>query len=297
MKNVILIISVFIIVASCSNKKTLSVEKTVSTSESNVFEVENNNISNNDTLKQHFIPRIQGVWVLTDYINDIEKTKSPLKSWDKLEGIVTMIIDVENQSDSIEVGISWNNHEGDNFMLYFQTGQKENSLKTNIINYDEKSNFYELGYETISNITYLFLYHYDKTNLFIEKTQFSKVADGQQDDDLGWGLQYMVNRRLFSGSFTLVDSLNKTTKVKFNDDGSLMGFPEYKTYHIQTDYLGDPIYLDSDIILFWNEKRDITQYAFQIFKDTICLYSVIFHEEVGIPFELDELKYKLVRNK
>ena len=72
--------------------------------------ISENNISPIDSLKQRYIPIIKGVWVLTDYINDIEETKSPLKSKHRLDGIVTMVIDVANQSDSIKVHAIWNKY-------------------------------------------------------------------------------------------------------------------------------------------------------------------------------------------
>jgi len=256
-----------------------------------------------DNLKQNFITIIQGVWVSTDYINDIEKIKSPLKCQQKLEykqpldDMLTMVIDVKNRTDSIEVGVSIGNHEEYYFTIYFQIGQHKNSLKTNNMpDYDNHSNFYEISYKTINNVNYLFLSCYDRTNKIISTKQFSKVAEKQNNNDVAWGIQYIVNKKLFSGNYFLIDSATNTkTKVQFNNDGSLQGFPNFNTYHIVTDYAGSPIFLDVDIILFRNEKRDVTQYAFQIVKDTIFLYSIIFEEEIGLPSELDELKYKLVR--
>jgi len=265
------------------------------------------NISFTDSLKQKFIPIIQGVWVLTDYINEIEATQSPIKSMHKLmqpnpmhilDEIVTMVIDVTNQSDTINVGASINNHEEYYFTIYSQTGQNDNSLKTNISSgYGDRYNFYELSYKTINNVNYLLLYCYDKTNKLIGTRQFTKVADKQEEEDVAWGIQYIVNKKLLFGDFLLIDNENAKTQIKFTDDGSVKGFPEFKTYKIVTDFIGDIIFLEIDIILFRNDKGDLSEYAFQINKDTIYLYSIILHEETGAPFKLDELKYKLVRYK
>ena len=290
MRKLVFIMFAFFILISCSNSETTL---------ENDYSQMGDNTSQMDSLKQYFIPKIKGVWVLTDYINEIEKTKSPLKSRHKLYGnnfnsITTMVIDVANQSDSIEVGAGINNHEGYDFVIYFQAGQTKNSLKTNIVDYEEKSNFYEIGYEIKNNITYLFLYHYDKTNKLIGKTQFTKVVEKNQDNDLGFGTQYIVNKKLFSGSFTLIDSTDRKTKIKFNADGTLTGFLNFKTYYVETDYLGAAIIPDIDIILFKNEEnREL--YAFRVVKDTVLLYSVIFHEEVGEAMTFDDLIYKLVR--
>ena len=111
------IILTFFILTNCSNDKTLTPDN-----------IKNQTVS----LKQNFIPILNGIWVLTDYIKAIEQTKSPLRAADKLQGVVTMIIDAESQPDSIQVGASWNNHEGYHFTTYFILGQNPNSLKTNI---------------------------------------------------------------------------------------------------------------------------------------------------------------------
>lgn len=104
MKHLSYILLTLFICASCSNEK-----------KTNTDNVENQV----DSLKQKFIPILNGVWVLTDYIKVIEQTKSPIKAADKLEGVVTMIIDLDINTDSIEVGASWGNHEGYNFTTYF----------------------------------------------------------------------------------------------------------------------------------------------------------------------------------
>ena len=292
MKRFIFILLAYLVLVGCSSQTTSTLD--------------NHNISSSNSMKQNFTPIIQGVWVLTDYINEIETTKSPSKSRHKLfipnstyilEEIVTMVIDVSNLSDSIEVGASINNHEEYFFMIYFQTGQNDTSLKTSISDYNDRSNFYELSYQTLNSENYLFLYCYDKTNKLIGTRQFSKIANEQKGDDVAWGIQYIVNKKLFSGDFLLMDNENAQTQIKFNVDGSLEGFLEFDTYKIVTDFIGDVIFIEIDEILFLKERDDLTSYAFQINKDAIFLYSVILHEETGLPFELDELKYKLVREK
>lgn len=247
-----------------------------------------------DSLKQNFIPILNGVWVLTDYIKAIEQTKSPLKAADKLQGVVTMIIDAGIKSDSIVVGASWNNHEGYNFTAYFNTGQNLNSLKTNILDYDEKTNYYELGYETKNNETFLVLYHYNKANKLIDKKGFTKVADKQQDNDAAWGLQYIVNAKLFSGNYLLIDSTNSSTKINLKSDGSLTGYPDFKSYYVFTDFMGGPETILDGMAFNLNNKNS-KWFAFKIENDTIFLYSTIGDEEAGELLQLDKIKFKLVR--
>ncbi|WP_028981125.1 hypothetical protein [Sporocytophaga myxococcoides] len=279
MKDLLCILGSVILLTNCSNSNTSTIEK-----ESNQL----------DSLKQKFVPILNGVWVLTDYINSIEQTKSPVKSSNKLRGVVTMIIDETINSDSIDVGSSWNNHEGYNFITYFQTGQNNNSLKTNIPDYEEISSFYELGYETINNQTSLVLYHYDKTKKLIDKKSFTKVANKQSDNDAAWGLQYIVNKKLFAGNYLLIDSTNSFTKVSLKSDGSFSGHSDFKTYYVFTDFMGGPE-TSLDEIDFNFYTKNSKGFAFKIVSDTTYLYSTIGDEETGEPEQLDKIQYKLVR--
>jgi hypothetical protein len=279
MRQLAYIILTIFILTSCSNDKTSTAD---------------NGENQIDSLKQNFIPILNGVWVLKDYIDAIEQTKSPLKASDKLQGVVTMIIDAGNKSDSVEVGASLNNHEGYGFTTYFISGQNQHSLKTNIPDYDEKTNFYELGYETINNETVLFLYHYSKANKLIDKKGFTKVADKQQDNDAAWGLQYIVNEKLFSGNYLLIDSTNSTTKINLKSDGSLTNYSDFKTYYVFTDFMGGPETILDGMAFNLNEKNS-KWLTFKINNDTTYLYNTTGDEEAGELLQLDKIQYKLVR--
>jgi hypothetical protein len=279
MRQLTYILLTIFILTSCSNDKTSTTD---------------NGANQIDSLKQNFVPILNGVWVLTDYINAIEQTKSPLKAADKLQGVVTMIIDAGTKSDSIEVGASWNNHEGYNFTTYFIAGQNLNSLKTNIPDYDENSNYYELGYETINNDNFLVIYHYNKASKLIDKKGFTKVADKQQDNDAAWGLQYIVNEKLFSGNYLLIDSTNSTTKINLKSDGSLTGHSDFKTFYVFTDFMGGPETILDGVAFNLNEKNS-KWFAFKINNDTTYLYNTTGDEEAGELLQLDKIQCKLVR--
>lgn len=279
MKQIIHIFLTLVILTSCSNQQTSNVN------------IETKEV---DDSKKTFREVFNGVWVLTDYIKSIGLTKSPLKSAEKFDGVATMIIDIKNQVDSLFVGVSWNNHEGDNFTVYSISGNLKNSLKTNLIDYENKSNYYELGYENISNQTYLALYHYNKDNKLIDKKLFSKVADKQTDDDAAWGLQYIVNEKLFKGDYTLIDSSDNKTNVSFKSDGILIGMPEFKSYYVFTDFMSGPE-TNLDGIAFKANELNSTWFAFEIKKDTTFLYNTKGDEEAGELLQIDKLIYKLVR--
>lgn len=301
MKKIINTFLFFLIFASCSNKKHSTVDngesqadKTIVGLRPDISSTVDNDKTQASSLKQKFIPILNGVWVLADYIAAIEHTKSPSRAADKLQGVVTMIIDAGIKSDSVEVGVSWNNHEGTNFTTYFIAGQNLNSLKTNLVDYDEKSNYYDLGYETISNETFLVLYHYNKANKLIDKKKFIKVAEKEQDSDASWGLQYIVNEKLFSGNYLLIDSTNTSTKITFKNNGSLTGHSDFKTYYVLTDFMGGPKTILDGIVFNIYEKNS-KWFAFIIENDTTYLYSTIGDEEAGELLQLDKIQYKLVR--
>lgn len=278
MKQLICIVLTSFILLSCSNNKTISVDN------------ETNQI---ESIKQKIIPILNGAWVLTDYIKAIEENQSPLKASDKLRGVVTMIIEAEIKSDSIEVGASLNNHEGYSFTTYFITGETPNSLKTNITDYNDKNNYYEIGYEAVDNDIVLVLYHYNKVNKLIDKKMFTKVADKAQSRDVEWGLQYIVNEKLFSGNYLFIDSTNTAIEVNMKSDGSLTNHPNLKTYYVSTDFTMDPETAIDGIIFNLNEKNS-KWFTFKINKDTTYLYPVIKNEE-GEFSRLDKVQYTLIK--
>jgi hypothetical protein len=280
MKHFTTIILTVLTLISCSNEK----RKT-----------DTNSINHVDSLRQDFNSFYKGVWVLTDYIEEIKKTKSTLKSAKKLVDITTMIIKQEMKGDSVEIGISLNNHEGNSFIAYFSEGQRKNSLKTNIPDFDTKTNYYELGYERIGKETFLFLYHYDKTNKLIDKKQFTKVLEKQSDqEDAAWGLQYFVNKTLIAGDYLLVDSLNTIRKVVFGVDGSLMGFYDFKTYYYVTDYMLGQVPDFDELYLMTSETEEGKCFALKTKNDTTYLYITTGDEYDG-TFKLDKLTYRLTK--
>lgn len=276
MRQLTLLFLIIFTLTSCTNKATSKIDTT---------QVE--------TLKHNFIPNLKGSWVLTEYIDQIEQTKSPLKASDELKGIVAMIVPQETEAEKIEVSTSWNNHEGSNFTTYFKPGHHKNSLQTNIPDYDEKTNYYELGYESINKENFLFLYHFNKENQLLDKKQFSKVAEAQNNNEVAAGLQETVNEKIFEGNYSLTDEKNSQSKVSFKRDGSLINFPGYKTYFILTDFLGGP---DNNLnqVCFNLSEPDSKCFAFEIKDNTIFLYNTHSDETKGILI-LDKVAFKLIK--
>ena len=263
----------FLIFAACSN------DKTQIKSESGT------------SFSKSFVPVIKGSWLMTDYMTDLEKTKSPLKSSEKLTDIVELITPGDAVHDSLEVNFSFNNHEGDGFFVTKTPGQTPNSYKIDLQDNEVPTNFYELGYELINKDTCAFVYHYDSSNKLIDKKEFCRSVYNPTDLNRAGGLQYFVNEKLFAGNYICTDDKNQQSKVQFTADGKVIGLPEATSYFVFTDFNGGPV-PKFDEMMFETDKTS-KNYGFQISGNTLNIYETTGDED---DLQLGKLKYKLVRN-
>ncbi|MBS1771577.1 MAG: hypothetical protein JST82_01865 [Bacteroidetes bacterium] len=241
-------------------------------------------------LMKDFAPHIDGVWVMTDYINDLSKTKSPLASANKLDGVVSMEITSSLLSnDTLAVHGSLNNHEGLDFHIVMKEGQNKTSLTTDITEADHKGGFYELGYEDKS----LMLYHYNKDKKLLDKRAFTKVEGPLTEDSEPYGLQYMANRVLFAGKYDATDETGKQSEIEFTEDGMLHGVEGHTIYYVFTDFIGDPEG-NLDEMCFDFQQKTQKPYIFEIKGDTTKLYAASENEERTQLIQGD-LKYTLVK--
>jgi hypothetical protein len=240
-----------------------------------------------------FKPFLNGTWVPADYINEIVKTKSPFKSSDKITYISEFSIDTTKLSDdSIHIGAAMGNHEGGEFIIYFKQGLSSTSLPVKI-NEDEVS-LYELGYVISSGDTSLVLYHYDKNKKLLDETKYIKVQASKQNDELGDGLQYMVNKKLVAGTYNVLDSASNETTVWLTADGKIKGFLDFKTYYILTDFAAGSN--STDEICFDIQTKDQKCYGFKIIADTINLFEPEKDKEDTL-FKTGATIYKFVKQK
>jgi len=290
MKNVLYILLITTLFFSCKSNIKQRVKDSTNTS----------NSGGNQTydLIQKFRPFIQGIWVKKTYMEDAYETKSPYTSRLKLRGVAGMQIKLpHSKSDSADVGYSLNNHEGGDFILYFKLGQKPNSLKINLPDYDVKNNFYEIGYVIKGNDTSLVLYHYDKNNHVIDSTIYTKVADEASDEnDAGWGIQYIINKMLITGRYLAIDSAGATSKIEFTNAGKLSGFDNFKKFYISTDFEAGPENNIDQIGFYQSEISKAKWYSFKFQADTLKLYNIGENADSTL-LTIGKLKYKLIRQK
>jgi len=254
-------------------------------------------LTESEKFRQEFKSILEGIWVKSAYIADVIKTKSPYQSRKELLGVASMdIVLSKGDRDSSRIGFSLNNHEGSEFTLYFSLGRKSTCLKTNLPDYDDKANFYEIGYDIQGSDTSLVLYHYAKDNRLIESTKYMKVANAAIDpDDAAWGIGYIINKKLISGSYTTTDSTGNRLKIKFNNKGEVSGFLDFRKYYINTDFIVGPannvdqIYLETD-------SKFQKMYNYKFIEDTLNLYETKNNADSTL-LVVGKLKYKLVRQK
>ncbi|TRW22529.1 hypothetical protein FMM05_16750 [Flavobacterium zepuense] len=240
---------------------------------------------NTESLKKQFLPVIQGVWVTSDYINDIRQNKSPYKAYEKLSGAAAIVINSE-ASDSLVAGISFNNHEGSSLTIYFKPGHTPHSLLTDH-NIYESSDSFELAYTITKNDTLLFMNRYTAAGKLLQSRSYTRVSTNTAHDSMDWGIEQVVNAELLAGTYT-VDGTKPAITVTFNQNGTVTGFEDFTTYFVGTDFaVNDPDELPgNDYIYFYKKGDDLNSisYDFKIKADTLVLNHSGSH-------------YKLVRNR
>jgi hypothetical protein len=246
-------------------------------------------------LIEKFKPYLNGVWVPKEYVDDIKKNKSPLKSSDKLTFISEFSINAANiEEDSIHVGAGFGNHEGGDFILYFRSGQTATSLPTNLTGFNNKQNFYELGYSLKGRDTLLAIYNYDQNKKLVEKTDYIRSPKPPSDNDVN-GFQYVINQELATGTYTIFDSAGNTANAQLTTDGRIKGFKDFKTYYILTDFVASPENM-TDEICFETQTRKQKCYGFKISADTINLFEPATDKQDSL-FKPGPTIYKFVRQK
>lgn len=243
-----------------------------------------------------FSPIIKGTWVMTDYITDLQKTKSPKASSGILKGIVSIEIDPsEPTGDTTTASASLNNHEGMTFYLFFRRGQDARSLTTDIPDENGSGSFYELAYNIAGGDTMLELKHYNKEKKLVDSRSFTRVTGPLTDDSEPYGLQYMANKVLFSGKYNVTDDEGNIFKAELTDDGMAKGIGAHTTYYIFTDFIGDE-QTNLDEMVFDPGVKTQKPYIFEISADTMLLYKAMENDERTLLIR-GPLKYTMVREK
>ncbi len=273
MKHIIFSIFTLLITASCQTKKVNKIK---------TIKVETKEIQPN--IKSI----INGDWYETSYIENLKRTKSPYKSQNFLNSIVQLNIDSNNINNGIlEIGAP-SIHEGSMFVVDFKRELNSNRLQTNIVDYENESNYFELGYTLTKNDTTLIIYKFNENKKVIGQKKFKKVPKNSEG-----AFQFMVNKTLFQGNYKINDDSEKSLNVKFSHDGIVIGIPNVKKYYILTDFVAGPLN-NLDEICFDIDTDKQKCYAYEIKGDTINLYETLENED-HVTLEIGAMKYKMIK--
>lgn len=252
-----------------------------------------------EKLKKNFTPYFTGVWTLSEYIDDLTQTKSPLKSYDKLTAVSEIVFSETTNNDTLLVASGLNNHEGFSFNIIFNKGLTKNSLKTDIADYyyNNKDGFCDIQVETSNSDTTLNSCIYNSDNSLLKKVAFKKIRANQPKDDFyAYGLSYFANKILFAGQYVVLDTNQTACNVEFKADGQINGHAHYKNFSVTTDF-GTLPENNLDNILLYKAELDFDVYLYKFSGDTINLYRPIFVDEEMIEYGYGNLVYKMVRQE
>ncbi|MFD0793276.1 hypothetical protein ACFQZX_06575 [Mucilaginibacter litoreus] len=220
-------------------------------------------LNQSPALIQQFKPVINGVWVKKDYIKKVKKSKSPLAAVEKGKGITAMYIDTAKlKGSSISIPVIWNNHEGKNLTLKFEPGRNT----TTIVLGDD-----ELSYKIKNNDTTLIIYNYNPRTNETNSAQYIRAADNKQMNNPSYGMTYMINEAILSGTYEGKDANGKPIKATFYADGKVTGLDRLNTYLVQNDMVLNPD-RSHDEIIFNPDSKEQKSYSFIIHKKTLNLY-------------------------
>jgi hypothetical protein len=242
---------------------------------------------------QRVSPFMRGVWVKTDYLAAIKRTRSPFAASSKLTDIVALSIDPRQAAgDSLVIGASLNNHEGASFSALLRQGLQLTSLPVTWPDYVQPTNFYELSYRITASDTAVLLNKYNPQKRLLQSVQFSRVPGVPfSETSPSDGLQYFVNRQLLAGTYTATDAKGNKKQVQFSPTGQVTGLDGFREYYLATDFAVTMENNLDNIIFDIGTKRQ-QDFVYTISQDTMRLYTA---QVVEPDLVRGPLQYTLVR--
>jgi len=226
--------------------------------------VKTKSVSNqSEALIKKFMPIIQGAWVNQVYINKIIKTRSVLSAMDKAHDFITIYIDKSSIKGDSLVAPTGDTHDGSQITLHFQNGTSPMTIKA--------FEGGELGYTFEHRDTILFFTRFDNANKRSITTKFVKSVNSLPKGDLELGINYLINKAIISGNYTMTDTSGSSTKITFTNDGKVHGFLNHSEYRINFDLNSAP--MDNlDEISFDIRSQNYSSFSYKIIGDTLSLY-------------------------
>lgn len=234
------------------------------------------------TLKEEFTPIVQGLWVKKDYIDQILQKKSVAAVPQSYYDITVMNVSTDlGKGDSITVRVGKVTHGLTYVHLYFRPGTKPHTIQMADTDLSYKID----GKDTVITLNYILGGKPDST-------KYVKALHYAPKNNVGDGLDTMLNKGLFAGKYNLTENgINK--EVTFTVGGKITGLANYKTYYVNNDFVigGNNI----DGLTFDMRLGKPSGLAYKIKADTLNLYTTSVDENEHTIIK--DLKYTLVRKK
>jgi len=182
--------------------------------------------------------------------------------------------------------------KGGDVIIYLKKGMNPDALPLKI-NDGDGEYYKEIGYVINKADTSLMIYQYDKNKHLVDETRYTKTVEEEVDNDMSYGIQYITNKQLVTGKYTATDSTGAVSAVEFTNEVKIMGFSNFNTYYITTDFVAGAENNIDEISFYVNDKQQ-QDLAFKIDADTLSLYHTTANAKATMLF-LGKLAYKMVR--
>jgi hypothetical protein len=237
---------------------------------------------------------LNGVWVREDYINSLRVNKSPSKASEFLKEEVSLIFDTASLNiDTLEIGVSFNNHEGGNYFLPIKDFKGN---KARIYAPEQTKSNKEIEFSITEKDTFLFLTKFSKTGKIISKTKFVRVLSNVEliNNDLGFGIEYITNVLVIEGEYLLIDSLDNiiSRNINFNKVGSISGWEGINRYNLLTDFVEFEEKMKDDIIILSGNRnvQKKNEFKYQFINDTIMIYTRSNQSNKNLVYKLVKIE-------
>ncbi|RCH54273.1 hypothetical protein DJ568_13330 [Mucilaginibacter hurinus] len=242
-------------------------------------------VDSTSLLIQKFKPIIQGAWVKSDYIKKVIVTSSPFAAADKATGITYIEIDTANiKGERLVAGVSYNNHEGGEIIIKFIKGETPETIQADSA---------ELGYSVENGDTVLTLTEVNDAHDKVT-TRYIRALN-KPGKKTGNGMDYLINKNLFAGSYAMTDTIGKVRQVILTENGQITGITGFRTYYAMNDFIAGPMN-NLDLLIFNLYAKDQKDYAFKISGNTLKLFDTEPTPDSSALIT-GKLIYTLIRNK
>ena len=248
---------------------------------------------------QQLVPLLGGAWINTTYATYLRKTHSPRQSdghWGS-SGITKLLLDPHSyKGDSMAMSLGSANHEGLPLRyVHLRPVTTPNSWSTTAEESGSEVDLLEtsLRYHVSQADTLLYLDQRQKNTHRVTTTAFRKLRGVSGTVSIfDKGLAPFINGLTFAGSQLVTDSAGHVYPVRLLATGQVQGWPGYRMYQVNTDFVGP--FHELDTVFFNINQKTQQEWAFARQGDTLRLYAV--HDDtVTYKRQRGRLCYTLIR--